>query len=115
MKRFILLIREDLRRLENATPQEQQEDIKIMVKWVQELTESGNFLQGDPLEPEFRTATKDTIVSDGPFTESREAITGYTIIEAENINQAAELAMACPLVQNGQLQIEVRPLLDINN
>jgi hypothetical protein len=54
------------------------------------------------------------VLSDGPFIEAREAVTGFTIVKAENIDQAAELAMACPLVQNGQVKIEVRPILDFS-
>src|SRR5882672_5295975 len=105
MKRFLLLIREDLRRVEQLTQEQMQNEIQIMVKWVEELTKSGNFVQGDPLETGMRIATSNKVLSDGPFIEAREAITGYTLIKADNIDQAAELAMACPLVQNGQIKI----------
>ena len=112
MKRFLLLIREDIRRVEQLTDAQMQAEIAIMSKWVEELTKSGNFIQGDPLENGMRVATASKILSDGPFIEAREAVTGFTLIKAENIDQAAELAMACPLVQNGQIKIEVRPILD---
>lgn len=112
MKRFLLLIREDIRRVEQLTDAEMHAEITIMTKWVEELTKSGNFVQGDPLENGMRIATASKILSDGPFIEAREAVTGYTLIKADNIDQAAELAMACPLVQNGQIKIEVRPILD---
>ena len=114
MKRFLLLIREDLRRLENITEEQMHEEIRIMTQWVEELTKSGNFIQGDPLENGMRIATSDKVISDGPFIEAREAVTGFTLIKAENIDQAAELAMACPLVQTGLIKIEVRPILDFS-
>jgi hypothetical protein len=114
MKRFLLLIREDIRRAEQLTEQQVHAEIAIMTRWVEELTKSGNFIQGDPLENSMRIATADKIVSDGPFIEAREAVTGFTLIKADNIDQAAELAMACPLVQNGQIKIEVRPILDFS-
>ena len=112
MKRFLLLIREDIRRVEQLTDEQLHAEIRIMSKWVEELTKSGNFIQGDPLENGMRVATANKILSDGPFIEAREAVTGFTLIKADNIDQAAELAMACPLVQNGQIKIEVRPILD---
>jgi hypothetical protein len=112
MKRFLLLIREDLRRVEQLTDEQMQNEIAIMTRWVEDLTKSGNFIQGDPLETGMRVATASKILSDGPFIEAREAVTGFTLIKAANIDQAAELAMACPLVQNGQIKIEVRPILD---
>jgi hypothetical protein len=112
MKRFLLLIREDIHRLEQLTEEQMHAEIRIMTQWVEELTKTGNFIQGDPLENGMRLATADKIISDGPFIEAREAVTGFTLIKAENIDQAAELAMACPLVQSGVIKIEVRPILD---
>lgn len=112
MKRFLLLIREDLRRAEQLTEEQVHEEIKIMTKWVEELTKTGNFVQGDPLENGMKLATATKVLSDGPFIEAREAVTGFTIVKASNIDQAAELAMSCPLVQTGQIKIEVRPILD---
>ena len=112
MKRFLLLIREDLKRLENLSEEQMNAEIGIMTTWVEELTKTGNFIQGDPLENGMRLATSDKVLSDGPFIEAREAVTGYTMIKANNIDQAAELAMACPLVQTGNIKIEIRPILD---
>ena len=112
MKKFLLLIREDIRRFEALSEQDIQNEIAIMTKWVEEMTRSGNFIQGDPLGNEMRIATSSTVISDGPFIESREAVTGYVLIKADNIEQAAELAMACPPVQSGQIKIEVRPILE---
>lgn len=111
MKKFILLIREDLRLLENMSKEQQDADIQTMVKWVEEITQSGNFVQGDPLENGIALAVKDKIITDGPFIEVKEAISGYTIIKAESLQQAAEIAATCPLVQTGLVKIEVRPIL----
>jgi len=111
MKKFLLLIREDLHMLMQMTPEQQTADIQAMVKWVEELTQSGNYLSGDPLEVGMRLSTKDGILTDGPFIEAKEGISGYTLIQATSLDQAAELAATCPLVQTGQLTIEVRPIL----
>jgi hypothetical protein len=112
MKKFVLLIREDLSRLEKLSDADMNAEIAIMTKWVEELTSSGNFISGDPLENTIRVATSGKILSDGPFIEAREVVSGFTLIKAENIDQAAELAMGCPLVQTGQINIEVRQIMD---
>jgi hypothetical protein len=112
MKRFMLLIREDLQRVENLTNEQLHEEIQIMTRWVEELTKTGNFISGDPLETGFRLATATRVLSDGPFIEAKEAVSGFTLIKAENLDQAAELAMGCPLVQSGHIKIEVRPIFD---
>jgi hypothetical protein len=112
MKRFLLLVREDLSRLEQLTEEQMNAEIGIMTKWTEDLATSGNFISGDPLENEGRLATANKVFSDGPFIEAREAISGFTLIKADNIEQATELAMACPLVQSGHIKIEVRAILD---
>lgn len=112
MKRFLLLVREDLSRIGNLTEQEIGEEIALMTKWSEDLTKSGNFIQGDPLENEGRLVAANKIHSDGPFIESREVVSGWGLVKAENIEQATEFAMACPLVQNGKVKIEVRQIMD---
>ena len=73
-------------------------------------------LDGRALE---RTTTSTTIkrdwehmdaapaVTDGPFMETKEALGGYYLIEARDLDQALELAKICP---SGN--IEVRPVMD---
>jgi hypothetical protein len=111
MKKFLLLIHEDLRLVTKMTSEQQSADIQTMVRWVEELTQSGNYIQGDPLENGIRMVTKEGVLSDGPFIEAKEGITGYLLVQAANVEQAASLALMCPLVQSGQLKIEVRPIL----
>jgi hypothetical protein len=107
----MLFLREDLEALKTMTPDEQQEDINIMVKWVEELSQSGNYISGDPLENEVRLAKKDQIISDGPFIETKEALSGYMILQAENLDQAATIAQGCPLIGKNIKSIEVRQIL----
>ena len=49
------------------------------------------------------------VVTDGPFVESKEIVGGYSIVQADTIDAAAELAKGCPgLLVGGK--VEVRPL-----
>ncbi|MBT1703836.1 YciI family protein [Chryseosolibacter indicus] len=110
MKHFMLFIREDLDALKNMTEEEMQEDINTMIQWVEALSRSGNYVSGDPLEPEIRVARKEGILTDGPFIETKEALSGYLIIQAENIEQAAQIAQACPLIGRNVKSLEIRPI-----
>src|SRR3954447_8965157 len=47
------------------------------------------------------------MVTDGPFAEVKEALGGYYLIEARDLDQALELARKCPVSQGG---VEVRPI-----
>ncbi len=111
MKKFLLLIREDLERMRNMTEAEMQADIAKMTRWAEQLAASGNLLGGEPLEAETRYVKRSHIATDGPFAESRESVTGYMLLQAESLEAAATLAASCPSVQDGEIAIEVRPLM----
>src|ERR1051326_3918622 len=109
MEKFLLLIREDIERLRNA-PETHEKRIQQMVKWVEMLGESGNYLGGEPLGTQGKYVSKDTVLSDGPFIEAKESISGYVFLNAENLEQAVSMAQTCPYVMDGTMVIEVRPV-----
>jgi len=50
------------------------------------------------------------VVTDGPFAESKEAIAGFFIVQADSLEQAVEIANGCPGLEVGQT-VEVRAVL----
>ena len=114
MEKFLYLIREDLAHRAKAT-EEAKDNIRVMTKWMESIAESGNYLDSDPLLNSGKYVTKDYVVSDGPFIEAKESVSGFFLIQAENIEQAAAIAQSCPLVLNGKLVIEVRPIMTLTN
>ena len=115
MENFLLLIREDVKKESEVSEEEFNANIQNMMKWVEELAESGNYISGEPLKTSGRYVSKDQIISDGPFIEAKEAISGYVFIKAENLDHAASLAQTCPEVLNGRIVIEVRPIIPLKN
>ena len=113
MEKFMLIIREDLGKMGKMTDEERFANIPMMLKWVDSLIESGNYIKGEPLLVKGRYVSKEQILSDGPFIEAREGISGYEIIWAESLEQAAAIAQNCPLVQSGLAVREVRPIATI--
>ena len=98
-----------------ATPQESEQ---IMQKWMnsfKELTATGNVKDGgQPLEPEGKVVKdKGSTVTDGPFAEAKDLVGGYTLIEAPNLDRAAELAKGCPVLERGGA-VEVRPIMQLD-
>lgn len=110
MERFLTIIREDVKIRKAMTPEESSKSIQVMVEWIESLTRTGNFLSSEPLDNVGSYITKDYVLSDGPFIESKEAISGYMMIQAENLEQASRLVRTCPLVVNDGAIIEVRPI-----
>jgi hypothetical protein len=110
MEKFMLIIREDLKKMQSFTQEDRLRDLPSMLKWCEHIAESTGYLAGEPLEPSGRYVRKDEVLSDGPFIESKEGVSGFTIITAENVEQATAIAQMCPLVIRGIAAVEVRPL-----
>jgi hypothetical protein len=115
MEKFLLLIREDLKARERGPQEEFDRNIKIMTTWVESLTQSGNYLSAEPLYNTGKYVSKNYVLSDGPFIESKEGVSGYFLIRAENIEQAVSITQTCPIVMNGMAVIEVRPIMILDN
>ena len=54
-----------------------------------------------------RIRSGETLITDGPFTESREVIAGYDILECADLDEAIEVASKHPMARFGR--IEIRP------
>ena len=53
----------------------------------------------------------DTLVTDGPFADTKEVFAGWYVIEADDIDAAIEIASRCPAARLGG-SVEVRPVLE---
>ena len=85
-----------------------------MGKFAGELSAQGKLKGGQPLHPEaqgarIRLSGTQPVVTDGPFTETKEIIGGYFIIECESREEAIEIAKRCPHTRVGF--VEVRELI----
>jgi hypothetical protein len=49
-------------------------------------------------------------VMDGPFTETKEAVGGYLVLQADSLTEAVEIARSMPTLRYG-ISVEVRPIL----
>lgn len=81
--------------------------------WLDDLQARGIWVTGDQLAPprrgrSVRVRDGKALVTDGPFTETKEAVGGFDIIECRSFEEAVEIASGHPVAQIGT--IEVRPL-----
>lgn len=106
----MLIIREDLQRLGQLTQEERFSNMNEQLNWIKSIADSGNYIGGEPLAIKGRYVSQDYVLSDGPFIESKEGVSGYDMILAENMDQAVSIAQTCPLVVKGVAVIEVRPI-----
>jgi len=93
-------------------PEEMQQHMERWRTWMGEGLQKGWLLdRGDALAHDGRVVNAKKVVIDGPFVESKEIVGGYSIIQAENIDTAAEVAKGCPALLAGG-SVEVRPFVD---
>ena len=83
-------------------------------EWVAEGTRRGIRLRGDALRSRhdattIRVRDGQVLVTDGPYTESKEWIVGYDLLECEDLDQAIDYVSRHPMARNGR--IEIRPVL----
>lgn len=88
-----------------------------MMKYNEALIDAGILKGGDGLKPSSSGARvqffgKERTVLDGPFTETKELVSGYWLWEVESMEQAIEWAKKCPNPTGEESTLELRPLFD---
>lgn len=113
MKQFILLMHEQVDEAEEMSPEKMQATIARYSNWAQSLGEQGKYVSGEKLADDagrvLRTVNGDMIVSDGPYSETKDVVGGYFIIRAADYAEAEEIARSCPHAERGR-PIEIRHL-----
>lgn len=110
MAKFLFVYRGSGESQARMSPEEAQQHMQQWTQWIGEGLQKGWLKDvGDALLPDGRVVRPRKVVSDGPFVESKEIVGGYSVVEAETIDQAAEFAKGCPALLVGG-NVEVRPL-----
>lgn len=81
-------------------------------EWVQGVLK-GNYLSGSPLERDGGRLlkSKKEVLTDGPFMDSKEVISGYFLIQANSIEEATGYAKECPLLDFAPLEVrQIKPM-----
>jgi hypothetical protein len=96
----------------DTEPETDESQVPDIDAWVAENDAAGRRLDGDILaSPSAATTVRvrggELLVSDGPFTETKEVIVGYDILECADLDEAIEVARNHPMAWNGRL--ELRP------
>ena len=92
--------------------QELQAAMDKVMAWFEGLNQRGKIKAAQPLGAQGRiiSGTNGQLVVDGPFAESKEAVGGYLMLQADNLNEAVEIARSMPTLKYG-ISVEVRPIL----
>ena len=97
------------------TPQELGEEMDAYNAFTEHVRSRGAMKGGEALESvdtatTVRVVDGKTITTDGPFAETKEALGGFYMVKAKDLDEAIELAARIPAAKHGS--IEVRPIFD---
>lgn len=116
MEKFMLIFRQNPAALQSAAPEQIQANLGRWMTWLNDLAQSGKLAGGEQLTPnaKAKVVNHKQLVTDGPFTEAKEIVGGFVIINAENIEAALEIAKTCPNLEF-EGSVEVRQVLMQNS
>ena len=114
---FMILIYNDPELLDAVPSQEFDTTMRGCLEHADELRQQGHLLDSQQLEPpatakSMRVRNGRRTIVDGPFSETKEVLGGFNIIEAEDMEEALRIASEFPWAETGC--IEVRPVRDID-
>jgi len=111
---YLLLIYNSESQWDSMTKAEHGKMSQAFGAFTQGIIASGNFKGGNQLHPTSKATTvrvRDgkTLVTDGPFAETKEQLGGYYLIEAADLDEATAIAARIPAAPVGS--VEVRPIV----
>jgi len=111
MSEFLYIYRGGHRDKRQQSAEEMQQVMQKWMTWMQGLAEKGHLKdRGHPLEPDGKLVSAGgKNVTDGPYAE-KDLVGGFSLIEAKDLAQAAELSKGCPILERGGA-VEVRPIM----
>lgn len=114
--KFMVLIYNDSELLDALPGSKFEEEMRGCLAHADELKQEGRLFDSQMLEgastaKTLRRRKNKLTVTDGPFTETKEFLAGFNLIEAEDIDDAIRMAAEFPWASYGS--IEVRPVRDI--
>jgi hypothetical protein len=112
MTRYLFLIYGDESRMADVTPEQWEAMAQAHNAWSEKVIASGaSIVAGEPLQPTTTATTvrhggDSPVVTDGPFAETKEALGGFYLIDAADLDAALALANTMPVET-----VEVRPIM----
>ena len=110
MKDFLLIFRADYKAMPNASPEQMQATTQKWMNWVAGIAAKDRLLdRGNRLMTTGKVMNSSGSISDGPYTEIKESILGYTLVKAKSLDEATALAHGCPVFLIGG-NVEIREI-----
>ena len=99
---------------QDASPDELQANMNKWFAWVQKLNKEGRYVSGEALLPGGKLVKGQNVSSDGPYTEGKELVGGFFVLNAANLQEAESIAQnEYPDFEYGGT-VQVRPVMKLD-
>jgi len=91
----------------DLSPEERQNHMQKWFQWVEELRAKNIYVAGEALMPGGKSiGGKKSLITDGPFAESKELVGGFFVVKAASMDAAVEIAKGYPdFIFNGAVEV----------
>lgn len=110
MKDFLLIFRSEVLPTRIGTPEEKDAATQSWVDWIGGIAAQNKLTdRGNRLATTGKVVTSGNVITNGPYTDIKEFIGGYTIVKTDSYENAVELAKGCPILKVGG-NVEIREI-----
>ena len=112
MEKFMLIFHGGIS--PTASPEQMQSNMQLWMTWIEKLQKNNKYVSGEPLLPggKLISGPGGKNVTDGPYTEGKEVVGGYFIIEAKDFNEAISICKDYPDYELGGT-VQVRQVMNV--
>ncbi|HEX5653169.1 MAG TPA: YciI family protein [Chitinophagaceae bacterium] len=106
MEKFMLIFHGG--QMDGMSPEQMQAHMGKWFAWIEQLNKTEQYVAGEPLLPggKLVSGKNGNAVTDGPYTEGKEVVGGYFIVNANDMDEAVKIAKDCPDFEiNGSVQV----------
>ena len=110
MEKFMLIFQGG--QMNAASPEEMQANMSKWMAWIDRLSKTNQYVAGEPLLPggKLVSGKAGKTVTDGRYTEGKEVVGGFFIINANDMDDAVNIAKDCPTYETGGT-VQVRQVM----
>jgi hypothetical protein len=115
MEEYLILMRLDLlTKSAQPSPEQLQDYMKMYNDWVGDIAARNRFAGGKGLSTEGKVIKFGGAITDGPFVEIKESLAGFIVVKAGSLEEATEMAAACPILFGEGNSVEVRKIVTVH-
>ena len=111
MEKFMLIFHGGIK--SDASPADMEANMNKWMAWVEKLNKEGKYVSGEPLLPGGKLVSGPSSVTDGPYTEGKEVVGGYFVLNAASFDEAVAECNNYPDFDYGG-RIQVRQVMKLD-